>query len=37
MALSSVSDVEKVLGVDLNTTDESTVTNLFIPTAETKP
>lgn len=34
MALSSVSDVEKVLGVDLNTTDESTVTNLFIPTAD---
>lgn len=34
MALCTVSDVEKVLGVDLGSTDESTVTNLLIPTVE---
>jgi len=34
MALCTVSDVEQVLGVDLSTTDESTVTNLLIPTVE---
>ena len=34
MALCTVSDVEKVLGVDLGTTDETTVTNLLIPTVE---
>ena len=34
MALCTVSDVEQVLGVDLSTTDEATVTNLLIPTVE---
>ena len=34
MALCTVSDVEKVLGVDLGSTDESTFTNLLIPTVE---
>jgi len=34
MALCTVSDVEKVLGIDLGSTDESAVTNLFIPTVE---
>ena len=34
MPLCTVSDVEKVLGVDLGSTDESTVTNLLIPTVE---
>ena len=34
MALCTVSDVEQVLGVDLSTTDETTVTNLLIPTVE---
>ena len=34
MALCTVSDVEQVLGVDLSTTDEFTVTNLLIPTVE---
>lgn len=34
MALCTVSDVEKVLGIDLGSTDETAVTNLFIPTVE---
>jgi len=34
MALSTVSDVEKVLGVDLSANDETTVTNLLIPAAD---
>ena len=34
MALSTVSDVEKVLGVDLSTADETNVTNVFITTAD---
>ena len=34
MALSAVSDVEKVLGVDLSTNDETNVTNVFIPAAD---
>lgn len=34
MALCTVSEVEQVLGVDLSTTDEATVTNLLIPTVE---
>ena len=34
MALSTVSDVEKVLGVDLSSSDETNVTNVFIPAAD---
>tara|TARA_Y100001958_G_C21180653_1_gene510599 strand:- start:610 stop:1296 length:687 start_codon:yes stop_codon:yes gene_type:complete len=34
MALSTVSEVEKVLGVDLSTADETNVTNVFIPAAD---
>ena len=34
MALSAVSDVEKVLGVDLSSSDETNVTNVFIPAAD---
>lgn len=34
MALSTVSDVEKVLGVDLSSADETNVTDVFIPTAD---
>lgn len=34
MALSTVSDVEKVLGVDLSSNDESNVTDIFIPAAD---
>ena len=34
MALATYSDVESVLGVDLSTTDQTTCTNLLIPTVE---
>ena len=34
MALSTVSDVEKVLGVDLSSNDESNVTSVFIKAAD---
>lgn len=34
MALSTVSDVEKVLGVDLSSNDEANVTNIFITAAD---
>ena len=34
MALSTVSDVEKVLGVDLSSNDETNVTSIFIPAAD---
>ena len=34
MALCTVSDVESIIGVDLSTTLESTVTNSLIPFAD---
>tara|TARA_B100001559_G_scaffold320741_1_gene333983 strand:+ start:1495 stop:2181 length:687 start_codon:yes stop_codon:yes gene_type:complete len=34
MALSSVSDVKSVIGVDMSSTDETAVTNIFIPAAD---
>ena len=34
MALSTVSDVQSAIGVDVSTTDETSITNIFIPAAD---
>ena len=34
MALSSVSDVKSVIGVDMSSADETAITNIFIPAAD---
>lgn len=34
MALSTVSDVQKAIGIDVSTTDESAITDIFIPAAD---
>lgn len=34
MALSSVSDVQSAIGIDVSTTDETSITNIFIPAAD---
>ena len=34
MALSTVSDVKSVIGVDMSSTDETAVTNIFIKAAD---
>ncbi len=34
MALSTVSDVKSVIGVDMSSTDETAITNIFIPAAD---
>lgn len=34
MALSTVSDVQTAIGVDVSTTDETSITNIFIPAAD---
>lgn len=34
MALSTVSDVQSAIGIDVSSTDETTITNLFIPAAD---
>jgi hypothetical protein len=34
MALSSVTDVQKAIGIDVSTTDESSITDIFIPAAD---
>ena len=34
MALSTVSDVQSAIGIDVSTTDETSITNIFIPAAD---
>ena len=34
MALSSVSDVQSAIGIDVSTSDETSITNIFIPAAD---
>jgi len=34
VALSSVSDVQSAIGIDVSTTDETSITNIFIPAAD---